>query len=82
MQRHWDTLLEREQEGFKVIIDKTWEDVHPSDCFDDTAYDIREMCDKIDRGEAAILRGPDGDALHARWAIAGVHLLTGAIHDA
>ncbi len=49
--RHWETLLEREQDGFQIIIDKTWEDVHPGDCFDDTAYDVKEMCEKIDRGD-------------------------------
>ena len=48
--RHWETLLEREQDGFKIILDKTWEDVHPRDCFDDTAYDIEDMCSKIDSG--------------------------------
>lgn len=51
MNRHWDLLWQGERDGFHVILDKTWEDVHPSDCFDDTAYDIREMCDKIDRGD-------------------------------
>ncbi len=48
--RHWETLLETERDGFTVIIDKTWEDVHPGDCFDDSAYDIKDMCNKIDRG--------------------------------
>ena len=68
MQRHWTTLLEREQEGFTVIIDKTWEDVHPSDCFDDTAYDIKDMCDKIDRGDL------DWFVLRARVLAEGVEL--------
>jgi hypothetical protein len=49
--RHWETLLEREQDGFRIILDKTWEDTHPSDCFDDAAYDIQDMCSKIDRGD-------------------------------
>lgn len=49
--RHWETLLEREQDGLTVIVDKTWEDVHPKDCFDDSAYDINDMCAKIDRGD-------------------------------
>jgi hypothetical protein len=48
--RHWETLLEREQDGFQIILDKTWEEVHPSDCFDESAYDIREMCEDIDAG--------------------------------
>lgn len=46
--RHWETLLEREQDGFKIILDKTWEDSHPGDCFDESAYNIEEMCQKID----------------------------------
>jgi len=46
--RHWETLLERDQDGFRIILDKTWEDTHPRDCFDDTAYDIEDMCQKID----------------------------------
>jgi hypothetical protein len=49
--RHWEKLLEEDRGGFTVIIDKTWEDCHPRDCFDDTAYDIKEMCEKIDRGD-------------------------------
>lgn len=48
--RHWETLLEREQDGFQIILDKTWEDCHPGDCFDDSAYDIRQMCEDIDSG--------------------------------
>ncbi len=68
MQRHWDTLLEREQEGFKVIIDKTWEDVHPGDCFDDKEYDIEDMCNKIDRGDL------DWFVLRARVIAEGVEL--------
>jgi hypothetical protein len=68
MQRYWDTLLERQQEGFTVIIDKTWEDVHPNDCFDDTAYDIADICAKIDRGDL------DWFVLRARIIAEGVEL--------
>ena len=49
--RHWEELLCEERGGFQIIVDKTWEDSHPADCFDDTAYDVKEMCDRIDRGE-------------------------------
>ena len=48
--RHYDTLLEEQRGPFTVIVDKTWEDLHPNDCFDDTVTDIKEICDKIDRG--------------------------------
>ncbi len=49
--QHWDTLLEREQQGFKIIVDKTWEDLHPRDCFDDEVYVIEDICSKIDSGQ-------------------------------
>jgi hypothetical protein len=49
MMRHWNTLLETERDGFEVIVDKSWEDMHPRDLFDDTCYDIKEICKKIDR---------------------------------
>jgi hypothetical protein len=48
--RHYDTLKEEQRGPFKVIVDKTWEDIHPSHCFDDSVTDIKELCDKIDRG--------------------------------
>lgn len=56
--RHWETLAEYDRDGFNVIVDKTWEDCHPSDLFDtsldpDTGkpyYDVEEMCRKIDQG--------------------------------
>lgn len=50
MQRHYDTLLEEQRGPFTVIVDKTWEDLHPNDCFDESVTDIKEICDKIDRG--------------------------------
>jgi hypothetical protein len=58
-QRHWDILLEEPRGQLTVIVDKSWEDIHPSDCFDtstdpDTGkpyFDIAEMCYKIDRGD-------------------------------
>lgn len=57
--RYYDTLAEYDRDGFNVIVDKTWEDLHPQDSFDtsidpDTGkpyYDIEDMCRKIDRGE-------------------------------
>ena len=56
--RHWETLAEYDRDGFNVIVDKTWEDCHPSDLFDtsldpDTGrpyYDVDDMCRKIDQG--------------------------------
>ena len=57
--RDYTVLAEYDREGFNVIVDKTWEDLHPQDSFDtstdpDTGlpyYDIEEMCRKIDRGD-------------------------------
>lgn len=51
MQRYWDVLEERQVGGYTIRIKKTWEDVHPGDCFDDKEYDIEDMCNKIDRGD-------------------------------
>jgi hypothetical protein len=57
--RDYTVLAELDREGFNVIVDKTWEDLHPQDSFDtstdpDTGmpyYDIEDMCRKIDRGD-------------------------------
>jgi hypothetical protein len=50
MQRYYDTLLEETRGQFTVILDKTWEDLHPKDCFDDAVTDIKDICERIDRG--------------------------------
>jgi hypothetical protein len=55
----WDVLEERDVGQLHIVVDKTWEDLHPSDCFDtsidpDTGkpyFDIEEICDKIDSYE-------------------------------
>lgn len=49
--RYWETLLEQQREGLTVIVDKSWEDIHPRDLFDDSVTDINEICTKIDRGD-------------------------------
>jgi hypothetical protein len=48
MQRHYDTLLDEQRGPFQIIVDKTWEDLHPNDCFDESVTDIKEICTKID----------------------------------
>ena len=50
MNRYWDTLKEFEADGFQIIVDKSWEDLHPRDLFDDSCHDIDEICRKIDNG--------------------------------
>jgi hypothetical protein len=51
MQRHYDTLLEEQRGPFQIIVDKTWEDLHPNDCFDESITDIKDICARIDRCE-------------------------------
>ena len=46
--RYYDTLAEYERDGFTVIVDKTWEDLHPSQCFEEE--DVEEIVRKIDNG--------------------------------
>lgn len=49
--RHWDEILNEQRGPFYVVVSKTWEDCHPRDCFDDTCYDIEDLCRKIDNCE-------------------------------
>jgi hypothetical protein len=46
--RYWDKLATYTREGFEVIVDKSWEDLSPRDCFDDSVTDIDEIFRKID----------------------------------
>ena len=48
--RYYDELARYEREGFEIIVDKSWEDLNPRDCFDDTCCDIEEIIKDIDRG--------------------------------
>ena len=50
MQRYYDTIAEFERDGYDIIVDKTYEDLHPRDCFDDSVTDIRQLCEDIDSG--------------------------------
>ncbi len=57
--RHWTVLDRRSVGGFEVIIEKSWEDMHTSECFDTSIdpstgqpyWDTDDMCAKIDRGD-------------------------------
>ena len=59
MKKEWELLRQEQRGPVTVYVEKTWEDMHPSDCFDtsidpDTGnafFDIKEMCYKIDRGD-------------------------------
>ena len=48
--RYYDTLAEYEREGYTVIVDKSYEDLDPKDCFDETCFDMKEMYNDIDSG--------------------------------
>lgn len=48
--RYYDMLLDEARGPFQVVVEKTYEDLHPRDCFDDTCFDIADMCRKIDSG--------------------------------
>lgn len=48
MQRYYDELATYERDGFTVIVDKTWEDLDPKQCFE--ADDLPELYEKIDNG--------------------------------
>ena len=48
MARYFDEIDSFERDGFTVIVDKTWEDLSPRDCFDDSVTDIKQLCEDID----------------------------------
>ena len=48
--RYYDHLATLQRDGFEIIVDKTWEDLNPRDCFDDACCDIEEIIKDIDRG--------------------------------
>ena len=50
MTRYYDELAQYERDGFDIIVDKTYEDMHASHCFDDSVHDIDEIIKDIDRG--------------------------------
>ena len=46
--RHYDELACYDRDGFEIIVDKTWEDIHPDQLFE--PEDVAEVCRKIDQG--------------------------------
>ena len=48
MTRYYDTIAEFTRDGYDIIIDKTYEDMHPRDHFEDDNMD--EIIRKIDNG--------------------------------
>lgn len=49
--KYWDELARLEREGFEVIVDKTWEELSVRDCFDESCYDIKDICRQIEHGQ-------------------------------
>ena len=39
-----------ERDGLTITVSHAPDDSHPGDYFDDTAYEIADICNKIDRG--------------------------------
>ena len=76
LQRPWEQLSNETRDGFTVIVDKTWEDCHPSDLFDTSIdpdtnkpyYDVDEICRDIDSGRL------DWFMLRARVLLNGIEL--------
>ncbi len=48
MTRYYDEIGSFERDGFFVIVDKSWEDLSPRDCFDDSVTDIEQMIKDIE----------------------------------
>jgi hypothetical protein len=46
--KYYDELARYERNGYDIIVDKTYEDLNPRDCFD--TDDIDEIIKDIDRG--------------------------------
>ena len=68
--RYYDHLATYEREGFDVVVDKSYEDLNPRDCFDESCTDIEEIIKDIDRGHL------DWFMLRVRVSAEGVELGT------
>ena len=49
--KYYETIHTEEIQGFNIVFSITHEDSHPKDCFDYEEEEMRELCDKIDRGD-------------------------------
>jgi hypothetical protein len=77
--RHYDEIARLERDGFEIIVDKTWEDISLSHCFDDECYDIAEMEAKVNNYDL------DWFMLRVRVMLdgheLGSHYLGGCLYD-
>ena len=51
MTRYYDEIDSFERNGFTVIVDKSYEDLSPRDCFDEACWDMKQMFEDIERGK-------------------------------
>jgi hypothetical protein len=51
MTKNYEEIDSFERAGFTIIVDKTWEDISPRDCFDDECWDMKQMFEDIERGK-------------------------------
>ena len=51
MTRYYDTIAEFERDGYDIIVDRTYEDMHPSESFDNECFDLKQLCEDIDSGK-------------------------------
>jgi hypothetical protein len=77
--RYYDELAVYEREGYEIIVDKTWEDLSLSQCFDDSQFDLAEMQHNIEHGNL------DWFMLRVRVLVEGLelgsHYLGGCLYE-
>ena len=77
--RHYELLAEFEREDYDIIVDKSYEDLDPKDCFDDSCFDLKEMYRDIESGRL------DWFMLRVRVMAEGVelgsHYLGGCLYE-
>ena len=66
--RYYDELAVYERNGFDIIVDKSYEDLDPKDCFDDECFDLKEMYSDIECGNL------DWFMLRVRVMVEGIEL--------
>jgi len=79
MMRDYTEIARLERDGFEIIVDKTWEDISLSHCFDDECYNIAEMEAKVNNYDL------DWFMLRVRVMLdgheLGSHYLGGCLYD-
>ena len=68
MTRYYDELAVYERNGFDIIVDKSYEDLDPKDCFDNECFNLKEMYSDIECGNL------DWFMLRVRVMVEGIEL--------